>query len=229
MLEVIQTADQSYTLYSKTYKESFHSQKGALAEAKHVFLKGAGIYDQIKQKKDICVLEVGFGTGLNFFLTADTCITADVKLIYTALEKNLLDSEVIKQLGYEQFLAQPKILSYFLAWRESLPKNLIAGNYLFALENLQLNLYVGEATKHKLGHDLYNAIYLDAFSPSVNPELWSASFLQNLYQALAPAGKLSSYCVKGEVRRCMHNLGFKVEKRSGPPGGKREVLVASCK
>ncbi len=227
MLELIQTADQSYTLYNKSYKESYHSQKGALTEAKHVFLKGAGVYEYIEQKKDICVLEVGFGTGLNFFLTADTCFDAGIKLSYTALEKDLLDFKIIKKLGYDQFLSQSKTLESFLKWRETLPDKPNTGKYVLSLGNSQLNIYVGEATRHKMARATYDAIYLDAFSPSANPELWSVDFLQNLYQALAPTGKLSSYCVKGEIRRRMQSVGFKVEKWPGPPNGKREMLVAS--
>ncbi len=227
LFQLLQTADKSYTLYSKAYKETFHSQKGALTESKHVFLEGAGVYEYLRQKKDVAILEVGFGTGLNFFLTADACSTAGVKLIYTALEKELLEFSIIKELGYNQFLAQPKILNNFLTWREDLSGALVIGEYEFIFENQQLNLCIGEATKYELGTDLYDAIYLDAFSPDTNPELWSASFLQKLYQALAPKGRLSSYCVKGEVRRRMQDLGFKVEKRPGPPSGKREMLLAS--
>ena len=228
MPTLLQTEDDSYTLYSDLYKESFHSHKGALTESKHVFLGGAGIYEHIKIKKDPYVLEVGFGTGLNFFLTADACLTADIKLSYTALEKDLLDFVTIEKLGYDKFLLQSKILSEFLKWREILPDKLVKGSYLFEFGNLKLNLCMGEATKQELGNAIYDAIYLDAFSPNVNPELWSTNFLKNLYSSLVPQGKLSSYCVKGEIRRRMQALGFKVEKHPGPPSGKREMLIA-CK
>ena len=227
LFKLLQTADKSYTLYSEAYKETFHSQKGAFTESRHVFLEGAGVYEHLQQKKDISILEVGFGTGLNFFLTADACFTVGVRLTYTALEKELLEFKIIKELDYNQFLAQPKILDHFLNWRENSSDALVTGEYEFIFENQQLNLCIGEATKYELGADLYDAIYLDAFSPDTNPELWSAGFLQKLHQALAPKGRLSSYCVKGEVRRRMQDLGFKVEKRPGPPSGKREMLLAS--
>ena len=71
-----------------------------------------------------------------------------------------------------------------------------------------------------------HAVYHDAFSPDVNAELWESTFLGRLFGALAPGGSLVSYTVKGVVRRRLAALGFEVSKAPGPPGGKREMLVA---
>lgn len=224
---ILPTSDGSYTLYNKFYQQTYHSHKGALAEAKHVYLEGAGVYKHVKQAESIAILEVGFGTGLNFFLTADICVSTDVKLVYKALDKNLLEPKTIQLLSYTKFLSQPKILDSFVKWLEHLPTKPQQGNYLFTFKNTTLNLCLGEATEQKLEQNTYDAIYLDGFSPDVNPELWSVNFLENLYRALKPTGKLSSYCVKGEIRRRMQALNFKVKKCSGPPNGKKEMLIAS--
>ncbi len=71
-----------------------------------------------------------------------------------------------------------------------------------------------------------NAIYLDAFSPDQNSELWSAPFIGRLAERLEPGGRLTTYCVQRKVRERLSSAGLKVEKMRGPNGGKREILVA---
>jgi tRNA 5-methylaminomethyl-2-thiouridine biosynthesis bifunctional protein len=71
-----------------------------------------------------------------------------------------------------------------------------------------------------------DAVYLDGFSPSVNPELWTDEVLARVASHLAAGGAVASYCVQGRVRRALEGAGLRVEKRPGPPGGKREVLWA---
>lgn len=73
----------------------------------------------------------------------------------------------------------------------------------------------------------FDVIYFDPFSPQTNPELWTEPFLGQTYDCLTPGGNLTSYCVKGSVRRILQKLGFQVTKPKGPARGKREVLLAS--
>ena len=70
------TADGSRTLYSERYAQTFHSDKGAVTESRHVFLEASGVTERVQQGEATTVLEVGFGTGLNFFLTADLALSA---------------------------------------------------------------------------------------------------------------------------------------------------------
>jgi len=95
----------------------------------------------------------------------------------------------------------------------------------------ELTLYSDDATSPTLLKQLesspgFNAIFLDAFSPDVNPECWTQPFLSQLRLLLAPGGRLATYCVKGSVRRNLISAGFSVNKYPGPTG-KREVLWAS--
>ena len=83
-----------------------------------------------------------------------------------------------------------------------------------------MTLGLGEATKQHFIDDTYDAIYQDAFSPDANPELWSVEFFYTLFNALKLNGRLTTYSVKGDVRRALQSVGFKVEKHPGPPGGK---------
>ena len=225
---MVTTADGSRTLYSERYGQTMHSYRGALTESRHVFLEGAGVAVRLGRGEEARVLEVGFGTGLNFFVTADLALKTGTPLEYVALERDLLPSQVVRELGYERGLEQKSLLQKFLRARDNLPEPPPAGRYALNLsKGVRLELRLGDATKVGLEPGHYEAVYMDAFSPDANPELWSEEFLGGLYHALRPGGCLSSYCVKGGVRRRLQALGFEVQKRPGPPGGKREMLVAT--
>jgi tRNA U34 5-methylaminomethyl-2-thiouridine-forming methyltransferase MnmC len=77
---------------------------------------------------------------------------------------------------------------------------------------------------HKIRGDLltfrpdfhYDVIFFDAFSPDKQPEMWSTEIFKRLYENLNPAGVITTYCVKGTVRRMLKTAGFRVEKLPGP-------------
>ncbi len=223
---ILETADGSKTVRSERYAQTFHSDKGALTESKHVFLESSAVAPTLRIGKAQKVLEVGFGTGLNFFLSADIALQHQANLSYVALEQTLLPADIIQQLGYEEYLENKDGLEAYLHFRKSLPHDVVSGHYVFEYKTLRLELLIGEAIMQIFEANSFDAIYQDAFSPDANPELWSETFFANLYDALKPNGKLTTYSVKGDVRRALQRVGFDVEKRPGPPGGKREMLLA---
>lgn len=221
------TADGSHTLYSARYRQSFHSEHGALSEARHVFLQASGVLEKLEAAQAAQVLEVGFGTGLNFFVSADAAQQQGAPLGYSALERELPPAAVVRALGYDRCLHAPAIFEHYLDWRARHGDVVAQGSYrLEPLPGVRLELLIGEATEQALPAGAFDAVYQDAFSPDANPELWQEAFLEKLYHTLKAGGTLSTYSVKGEVRRCLARLGFEVEKRPGPPGGKREMLLA---
>ena len=60
------TADGSATLYIPEIDEHYHSVKGALTESLHIFIQTGFYYSKADP---LTIFEVGFGTGLNAFLT----------------------------------------------------------------------------------------------------------------------------------------------------------------
>ena len=218
------TADGSLTLYSERYAQPFASVRGALSEAREVFLAGSGIEERLAAGEHLRVLEVGFGTGLNFFVTAQACAGhPHARLDYTALEHTLLDAETVSQLGYDTLVGSELVAAY-LDWRTELGDSLLPGSHVFERGSVRLELLLGDAAAQPL--PAAEVIYHDAFSPAVNPELWTEAFLGRLAAALTEGGVVVSYCVQGAVRRRLGALGLEIHKRPGPPGGKREVLLA---
>ena len=64
--EIIQTLDGSTTIHIAEWDECYHSKHGAIQEAQHVFIKnGLSLFPN----RNVSILEIGFGTGLNAFIT----------------------------------------------------------------------------------------------------------------------------------------------------------------
>ena len=106
MNKITLTADGSNTLYNETIGEHYHSKHGALQESKHVFIE-AGLKHAINcfADQEINILEVGFGTGLNFLLSAACCAEQQIPLRYTALEAFPLTIEELESTGYDNYLS----------------------------------------------------------------------------------------------------------------------------
>ena len=223
-----QTNDGSKTLFSTAYQETFHSAFGALTETEHVFLQGTGVAARLEQGLATRILEVGFGTGLNFLATAYLAQKFTTPLQVVALEKTLLPGYLLRQLNHGQHFGREQALyQTFLRWREEIFDPILNSPLTWTFSpNLRLDLILGEATQVDIPEPAYQAIYHDAFSPTVNPELWTKTFFHRLYQCLAPQGKLATYSAKGTVRRALQRVGFVVSKQPGPPG-KRDMVVAT--
>lgn len=222
------TGDGSFTLHSSRYGQTFHSHHGAVAESLHVFLGASGLLERLQAGHASRLLEVGFGTGLNCWLSADAAGKYGTPLDIVTLERDPLPAGTVRLLGHEQHLRNPELLDAWLACRESLPLVVPPGAYGCRLsEQADLTLLVGDATEQDLPEGWADVIFHDAFSPEANPELWTDGFLNRLLGTLKPGGVLTTYSVKGEVRRRLQAIGFTVSKQPGPEGGKREMLVAT--
>ena len=215
-LSIRPTADGTRTLYSAAYDQTYYSRHGAALEARHVFLRGTACRAPAR------VLEVGFGAGLNFMVTA--AASRCERLHYTALDRLLPSADMLVALDYGTALGWRQLWEALADWRRSLPLDVPAGSHRFAFESCRLELILGEATGVTLPTAAFDAVYLDPFSPQANPELWTRDFMALLYRATAPGGRLATYSAAGSVRRALAAAGFEVRRKAGPPG-KRECLV----
>jgi len=218
------TADGSRTLHSSRYGESYHSVRGALTEARHVYLEASGVAARLAAGRTTTVLEVGFGTGLNALVTIAAAQAAGASLRYVSLERELLSADVLAGLDYRSLFEDPAAADALIACRRAYHP---ASDARFQLDlgGARLEVVAGDARHARLPRGVH-AVYHDAFSPGVNPELWQAPFLTKLFDALEPAAALVSYTVQGALRRRLAEIGFAVVKAPGPARGKREMLIA---
>lgn len=216
------SGDGSATLFNEQYGQTYHSVHGAVTESELVYLQYSGVRSRLERGLNTHVLEIGFGLGLNFLLTARCVLQTSAKLHYTALENAPISKDTFNSLNYQSI----ESLEHFTNATAEIFQTLSSephANHQFT-EQIILDVHRSDALTTPLKANHFDAIYLDAFSPDANPELWSPTFLKKLFHALKPDGIVSTYCVKGVVRRAFIEAGFKLRKMPGPPG-KREVLV----
>jgi tRNA U34 5-methylaminomethyl-2-thiouridine-forming methyltransferase MnmC len=206
------TADGSHTLFIPEMDEHYHSVNGAVQESYHVFIE-AGLR---RMKGSVRVLEIGFGTGLNAFLTL---LHADVPVEYYTVELYPLPFDVVCSLNYGEIICPGKEELFrslhTAAWDMS-----VKITDLFTLHKIQ-----GDSNTCVLPGDI-GLVYFDAFAPDKQPEMWNQDIFNKLYQSMIPGGVLTTYCAKGSVRRMMQKAGYSMERIPGPPG-KREMLRAT--
>ncbi len=214
---IITTADGSTTIRIEDWNEQYHSLHGAIQEARHVFIKhGLHCVD----KKELSILEIGFGTGLNALITLTEAEKQQTNINYTGVEAYPVSIEETKSLNYIQQLNAESYTGDFkkmhsVSWDES---HRITP-YFTLTKQLKQFKDIEDTSK-------FDLIYFDAFGARVQPELWTETVFKQMFDALKPNGFLVTYAAKGSVRRAMLSVGFTVEKLQGPPG-KREMLRAT--
>ncbi|GAA4340925.1 tRNA (5-methylaminomethyl-2-thiouridine)(34)-methyltransferase MnmD [Mucilaginibacter gynuensis] len=219
-LKIVPTADGSNTIYNAQVGENYHSKHGALQESQHVFLNsGLRYFLADKEIAEVSVLEVGFGTGLNFLLSADFCSGKQLSLNYTGIEAYPLTPEMISQTGYEQYATNALWGSFLSKYSDSLTTAVELNDYC----KLQIaHCKLEDFTSPKL----YDIIYFDAFAAIHQPEMWDDTAIAHTLSFLKPGGVFVTYAITGNLKRAIKALGLKVEKAPGAPG-KREMLRAT--
>ncbi|QNL49863.1 tRNA (5-methylaminomethyl-2-thiouridine)(34)-methyltransferase MnmD [Olivibacter sp. SDN3] len=221
-MDFVITGDGSKTIFHPTVGEHYHSKHGAVQESRHVFLQSGLAYYLEKRTVPIdatvTILEVGFGTGLNFLLTADYCTANHITLHYTGIEAYPLDHAIIEKTGY-QSAVEPAIWKSFSTHYQQA---------LLGKQSLSARVNLAIAHQPVLGFhttQLYDLLYFDAFAAIHQPEMWSYETLSHICKFLKPGGVFVTYAITGNLKRIMKSLGFAVEKAPGAPG-KREMLRA---
>jgi len=214
--KIIITADGSTTIQIEDWDEQYHSKHGAVQEAYHVFIKhGLSLF----QGGKISILEIGFGTGLNAFITFLEAEKRGLSVHYTSVEAYPISNAELQQLNYVSQLKAEAHADDFLRMHEDPWEEDLEISKDFILQKQQKDFSRIEDT------DRYDLIYFDAFGARVQPELWTEAIFSKMYSALKKDGILTTYAAKGSVRRAMLAVGFTVERLPGPPG-KREMLRA---
>lgn len=217
MIEIIFTKDGSQTLRNVELNETYHSIHGAVQESLHVFIRHGLEFVQKKSPQKISILEIGFGTGLNAWLTARHIQDAKVQVEYVTLESFPLEESVWTKLNYAEEDTDKALFTrlHLADWN-----NHTQINNNFALHKKHVSIQEADLPLSE-----FDIIYFDAFAPEKQPEMWSHDVLKKVVSTMKPVGIFVTYCAKGQVKRDLKGLGLTVEALPGPPG-KREMIRA---
>ena len=214
------TADGSPTLYMEQFDEYYHSKHGAIQEAMHVYLKMGFTHwqSQNPERADCRVFEMGFGTGLNAFLTAEAASHTKINLLFDSIEAYPLGADEVKEVGYSAFFDgdRKQLFEQIIdcPWEK---ETQLSSHFTLLKEQISFEDYTFKSS--------YDLIYYDAFGARTQPELWEDECFFAIVENLNPGGVFVTYSAKGSVRRALEGLGLIVSLVPGPPG-KREMIQA---
>ena len=214
--EIIKTRDGSTTIHIKDWDECHHSRFGAIQEAQHVFIKnGLSLFEN----QSVAILEIGFGTGLNAFITFLEAQKLNQIIDYVGVEAYPILTEEVGSLNYVSELNADRESLIFEKMHEcNWEEQIVLRRHFSLTKRNQFFADIDDVEK-------FDLIYFDAFGYDVQPELWSTEIFEKMYKSLKNSGVLVTYAARGVIKRSMKEVGFAVEKLEGAPG-KREMFRA---
>ncbi|MCP9767836.1 hypothetical protein EGI22_07920 [Lacihabitans sp. LS3-19] len=201
------TEDGSKTVYSQQFNQTYHSIFGAKTESERVYLE-LGFEEASKKFDTIKILEIGFGTGLNAYLSKMHAEKFRIPTEYLGIEAFPLSEKNYSKLDTELQIF------HLASWQQNHELS-----EFFNFKKIKIK------TEDFETDESYNLIYYDAFAPETQPELWTEQIFSKMKKLLVTGGILTTYCSKVIVQKNLKYAGFKIEKHKGPPH-KREVLRA---
>ncbi len=214
--KIVETGDGSSTLYVPELNEHYHSVYGAVQESQHIFIK-AGI--EYSGKQELRILEAGLGTGLNAYLMLIYAHRKDSGIFYYSFEKYPLTIEEAAKLNYKESVDFDDRTKFDLMHSAPWNQDVMISPFF------TLHKHYGDFSEVDFSEQ-FDVVFFDAFNPDVQPYLWTTEIFCRFYKALKLGGILTTYCVKGSVKRALRSAGFTIERLPGPPG-KREMLRAT--
>lgn len=217
-MQIITTEDGSHSIESIEYQGvTYHSIHGAIQETQTVFIDAA-LHFKAAQQKQLHILEIGLGTGLNALMTYREALKNGYTVHYTAIEAYPLPAHVTEQLNYPQQLGDETLGNVL--------KNIHKNENQWVELSPQFHFYKRIALFQSLNEqNVYDVVYYDAFAPSAQPDLWEPEQFKRVFDAMKNGGVLTTYCAKGSVKRALKSVGFVIESLPGPKG-KREMTRA---
>jgi len=209
------TEDGSQTIYLPEMDEHYHSVHGAIQESLHIYIE-QGLLQMTKKK--LSILEIGFGTGLNAYLTYCIGQKENISIHYYSIEKYPLNLQEFSQLNYPQNIF-PENSLIFNQMHQAKWNQMVKISESFQLQKIHADLLTFQFNEIPQ----FDLVYYDAFAPAKQPEMWSENILHKVASSVMTDGILVTYCAKGTVRRALSGAGFFMERIPGPKG-KKEIL-----
>lgn len=226
-LHIYTTKDGSSTLFSDKFDQYYHNPNGAVSESLFVFFEQSGLFKSLDTADSLTVLEVGFGTGLNFLLLTDHLKQNNIKasIDYYSIEAFPINKETAAGINFTDHISDPEITNALPQIFDSFRPGM---NTLKPFEYPDINLHLFNGFFEDFNPSELSAdfIFHDAFSPEVNAELWTDEVFSKLAGYSHKYTVLTTYCAASKARAAMCVAGWYVAKTRGALG-KREMTVAS--
>jgi tRNA 5-methylaminomethyl-2-thiouridine biosynthesis bifunctional protein len=215
-------------LRSLDFDDIYFQRQQGLPEKHYVFLEKNRLPERFTalEESSFRIAELGFGSGLNFLLTARLWSEAAPKtarLTYVSIEKHPILAADLRRI----FSFWPELQGYAAPLLEQYPPLLEGFHHLcFLGGRIRLMLLFGDVadTLPELTGS-FDAWYLDGFSPAKNPAMWEENIFPRIAARTRPGGTLSTFSSAAAVRSGLASVGFNVEKTEGY-GVKRVMTVA---
>ncbi|CAN7293789.1 tRNA (5-methylaminomethyl-2-thiouridine)(34)-methyltransferase MnmD [Acidovorax sp. LjRoot117] len=214
------------TPYSPRFGDRYHSEKGGLDQARHVFLHGCGLPAAWAGQPQWRILETGFGFGLNFLVTwaawrADPARPTLLHFVSTEAWP-VSAADLLRATTAHPDLA-PLAEELHRQWWGLLPG---VHRLRFDEGRVLLTLFVGDTQAMLRAQSLtVDAVYLDGFSPQRNPEIWDLHTLKAVARCCRRGTRLATWTIARAVRDALAQCGFDVSRVPGVPP-KRDNLHA---
>ncbi|MFT3717179.1 FAD-dependent 5-carboxymethylaminomethyl-2-thiouridine(34) oxidoreductase MnmC [Pseudorhodoferax sp.] len=213
--------------YNPRYGDRYRSEAGGgLDQARGVFLHGCGLPGAWAQHPHWTILETGFGLGLNF-LVAWHAWRGDParpgRLHFVSVEAHPASAEDLLRSVAAHAELQPlaaELAAQYWGLRPGVHR------LRFEQGRVLLTLAIGEAAPmlRELAGEA-DAVFLDGFSPALNPGIWDLATLKAVARHCRRGTRLATWTVARAVRDALAQCGFQCERVPGVPP-KRERLQA---
>ena len=228
---------QDKQVYSPDYDDIYftdHSQDGGISEVQRFFLEPCRIAERAINQPLTTVGELGFGSGLNFAVTAHAFLHAQSQVGANR-----------PRLHFISFEAHPLSFAHWQRVAEKQADNLTIYTTLatyppptlpgwhqryFADGQITLSVYHGDVSDGLTSllsqqQQSVDAWYLDGFAPDKNPAMWDKVLFKQMAKLSTSSTIAATFTAAGHVKRGLQEAGFEVSKHSRTPI-KREAIVA---
>ncbi len=215
--------------WSPLFEDVYFTKGCGVEESTYIFLEQNRLAQRFAEGGNFAILETGFGTGLNFLLTARLFETSapDGMLHFVSVEKHpLAVDDLARALSQFSELAAERLI-------ERYPPLVHGFHHIAFSTRVSLTLLFGDVSEmlpqiYSSADDRgkFQALFLDGFSPRTNQDMWSENVARELARLSARGTTLSSFTAAGHVRRSLEASGFRIKKQAGF-GGKREMITGN--
>lgn len=215
------------------FDDIYFSDAGGLAETDYVFLAQNGLPQRWQQHTaaSFHIIETGFGTGANFLLTwlrfkqfrQQFPDARCQRLYFSSAEKYPLTLTDLQRALLLHTELQPLCQQLLTQYPLTVPG---CHRLVFEQGHVTLDLWFGDVADVLPDMSKTDAIYLDGFAPSKNPQMWQPSLFAQLAAQSRLGTTVSTFTAAGIVKRGLKEAGFDIKKVKGF-GPKRDMLTAS--